>query len=75
METDFLASGNQFFLPILDTLPTASFTFPSSGNLFLKAFRLVERYFLASGNDFFIYFLDISASDSFFSSSGNVVLK
>ena len=30
---------------------------------------------MASGNTFFIYFSDISASDSFFSSSGNVFLN
>ena len=84
METDFLASGNHFFLPFWDTLAAANFFFPSSGNAFLNAFWLVEMDVLASENTFFIYFSDISAGDLcryqtfnpvFFSSSGNEILK
>ena len=48
METDFLASGNHFFLPLLALfLDTASFIFPSSGNVFLN-----ESCIPVSGNGF-----------------------
>ena len=66
-ETDILASGNHFFLPAWDTPATAGFIFPSSGNVFLNAYWLLETHFPASRNASFIYFLGISANDSFFS--------
>ena len=49
----------------LDSIFLNEFFIPASGNLFLNAFRLVERDFLASGNTFFVCCLDISASDGF----------
>ena len=52
-----------FFLPFWDSSATAKFIFPSSGNVFLNAFRSVERGFRASGNTFFIYFSDISVGN------------
>ena len=72
-----------FFLPFWDT-PATNFIFPSSGNVFLNAFRLVESDFLASGNTFFIYFFRHSVGDLcryqtfmpvFISSSENAFLK
>ena len=69
METHLLASGNAFFIYVLE--------FSASDSLFLverkcshetnPSFWLVEAHFMASGNAFLIYFLDISARDSFFS--------
>ena len=67
VETDILASGNHFFLLAWDTPATAGFIFPSSGNVFLNAYWLLETHFPASRNASFIYFLGISANDSFFS--------
>ena len=66
----FLARGNLFFL-FWDSPATANFIFPSSGNVFLNAFRLVERDFLAT------HLLSIfqTFTPVFFSSRGNVFLK
>ena len=66
----FLARGNLFFL-FWDSPATANFIFPSSGNVFLNAFRLVERDFLAT------HLLSIFQTFMlvFFLSSGNVFLK
>ena len=36
METDFLASGNQFFLPYSDNPATDNFIFLSNRNLFVN---------------------------------------
>ena len=36
MDTDFLASGNHFFLPFSDTRATDSFIFPSNENIFVN---------------------------------------
>ena len=54
---------------------------PSSGNVFLNSFPLVERDFLASGNTyhFFIFASDLcryqTVTPVFFSSCGNAVLR
>ena len=73
-----------FFRPSWYTPATANFIFPSSGNVFLKVFCLVESDFLASENSSFYLLSEISARDLcrcqtfmpvYFSSSENVVLK
>ena len=40
-ETDFLANGTYFFLPLSDTPATDSFVFPSNRNVFVNSVRLV----------------------------------
>ena len=47
VKTDFLASGNLFFLPFSGTPATVSFIFPSHGNVFLN-----ESWILISRNGF-----------------------
>ena len=73
-----------FFRPSWYAPATANFIFPSSGNVFLKVFCLVESDFLASENSSFYLLSEISARDLcrcqtfmpvYFSSSENVVLK
>ena len=61
METDFLASGNHFFLPFSNTPATDSFIFPSVGNAFVrKSCILVSQSgSLASVTHYFIYFPNI----------------
>ena len=40
-ETDFLASGNQFFLLFSDTPATGNFIFLSNGNVFVNKFCIL----------------------------------
>ena len=69
----FLSNEDRYFTRKF--FPT-SFIFPSSGNVFLNAFWLMETHFLASANAFFyLFFRYFCQKQFFFSSSGNVILK
>ena len=49
MKTDFLASGNHFFLPFSDTPATDSFIFSSTGNVFVNKSRILVSQCGVSG--------------------------
>ena len=75
IETDFLPCGNHFFSSSLRHSCHCQLYFPSSENVFLNTFWLVEKHFLASGNAFSSIFQSFQPAIVFFSSSGNVVFK